>query len=146
MKITTLCVSLSILLIAFPALGEPVLTGTWCVFMSSAYSEGDPNPQDSPGFYEEMYPIEITAQITAAYGVLFYGQVDVGIEDTYFSGVLDGKTISMTHWDSVTRGELKKKGKKPLRIEFINNAFDESTRSGKTSIGEAVKGDCPVPE
>ena len=146
MKLTAVCVSLSILLVAFPALGEPDLTGTWCVSMSTAYSQGDPNPPNSPGFFEEEYEIEILEQENnALYGVLFHGQVDVGTEFTFFSGVLDGDDISMTHWDSVTRGKLKEKKNKPHEISFINNAFDADYRSGKTAVGIAVKGNCPLP-
>lgn len=143
MKLATLFMSLSIMLIALPmSVQSADLVGEWCVSMSTAFSEGTVDP---PGFFEEEYEIEIIAQVDGAYGVLFYGQVWVGIEYTYFSGVLDGDEISMTHWDSVTRGKLKQKKDKPLQINFINNAFDSDDRSGKTSIGIVVKGTCPQP-
>ena len=140
MKLTTYFVSLLILFIAIPACAQPNLTGIWCVSMSSAYSQGTTG---TPGFSEEEYEIEFLAQKdNASYGIIFYGQVDVGSEYTYFSGVLDGHKISMTHWDSVTRGTLKKK-KKTLEISFINNAFEAKDRRAKTSIGVALKGNCP---
>ena len=146
MKFTTLFVTLSILLIALPVLGQPDLTGPWCVSMSVAYSEG--NDTTLIFFIDEQYEIVIDAQNdTSPYGIPFYGHVDVGGgEITYFSGVLDDNTISMTHWDSVTRGILKEKGNNPLQMNFINNAFDADNRSGKTSVGIAVKGACEVPE
>ena len=141
MKPTPFIVSLSILFLAIPAFGQPDLTGIWCVSMSSAYSQGTTGV---PGFFEEEYEIEFISQKdNASYGILFYGQVDVGSEYTYFSGVLDGDNISMTHWDSVTRGTLKQKKNKPLEISFINNAFNAKDRGGKTSIGVAIKGNCP---
>jgi hypothetical protein len=142
MKLITLFVSLSIfLLFALPASGAPDLVGTWCVSMSSAYSQGT---YGSAGFWEEEYEIEFMAQTEGEFGTLFYGQVEVlpNVEWTYFSGVLDGDEISMTHWDSVTRGKIKEK-KGNIKINFVNNAFDDDDRRGKTSIGIAVKGSCP---
>ncbi len=110
--------------------------------MSSAYSAGTFGEAD---YDEEEYEIEFVDQEEADYGVLFYGRVDVGGgEFTYFSGVLDGEEISLTHWDSVTRGKLPKvKKDQPLQINFVNNAFNADDRSGKTAIGVAIKGNCP---
>lgn len=143
MKLKTLFVILPILLFALPVLGQPDLRGPWCVSMSVANSDGTVTPADF--FINEDYEIVIDEQNdTSPYGVPFYGHVDVGGgETTYFSGVLDDTTISMTHWDSVTRGTLKKKNNKPMQINFINNAFDADNRSGKTSVGVAVQGICP---
>lgn len=147
MKLTNLFAAVSLLFVAVPVFGQPDLTGTWCVFMSAAYSEGSPNI-GTEKFYDETYEIEIDEQdASSPYGLLFYGSVDVGGgETTYFSGVLEDQTISMTHWDSVTRGTLKQKGSNPMQIEFINNAFNEDFRSSKTSVGVAVHGGCPLDE
>lgn len=148
MKKATLFLTLSLLLIAAPAFGQPDLIGTWCVYMSEAVSDSD----KGLGILHEAIPVEfeITDQDDYTYGTLFRGFVYHGVDENgvaeygYFSGVLDDKSnISITHWDSVTRGKLIKKGKHPLKIEFINNAFDADNRGAKTAIGEAIEGPCP---
>lgn len=149
MKLTNLFVSLSILLLATPVSGQTQIKGEWCVSMSTAYSQGTNTLGDvvyssMPYFQEEEYEIVIDKQDNnSPYGTPFYGHVDVGAgEITYFSGVLDGQAISMTHWDSVTRGILVMDKNKAVQINFINNAFDADWRRGKTSVGVAIKGTC----
>jgi len=122
------------LLAASMASGAVDLTGTWCVDLTSNYSQG---LSSTPVLdQEEVYEIVIDAQ--GATG--FYGHVDVGTEFTYFSGIIDGKDVYFTHWDSITTGRLGKNG---TEISFVNQAFDADDRSAKTSIGLASKGACP---
>lgn len=146
MKLTTVFVSLSLMLISLPIPCQSAdLIGTWCVSMSAAYSTYPSNGYYVvPSFVEEETEIVINYQEELDYGTLFAGYVVVGENEwNGFSGVLDGDEISMTHWDSVTRGKLKEKKDSPLRITFINNAFKATDRIGKTSIGAAIKGECP---
>ena len=98
--------------------------------MSSVYSEQE---YAEASFSEEPNAvIEIIGQKDYTYGNLFHGYVDhENNERGYFSGVLDGKIISFTHWDSVTRGTLIQKGNKPLEIHFINNAFFADERGSR---------------
>ena len=145
MKKLTLLVTLSFLLIAIPSFGQD-LVGTWCVYMSEAVSaQGQYCTPDADGSFGEAPPEEIviTDQDDFIYGTLFRGYVDHGGgECGYFSGVLDGKTISITHWDSVTRGTFKQKGNNPPEIYFINNAFPPQTRTKKVleALNEAEDG------
>jgi hypothetical protein len=145
MKKITLFLALSFILIAFPAFGQD-LVGTWCVYMSEAVSaQSQSCTPSSDGSFSDATPeeIEITDQDDYAYGILFRGFVAHGNgECGYFSGVLDGNTISITHWDSVTRGTFTQKGNKPPEIHFINNAFDADNRGSKTAIGVAIKEPC----
>ena len=157
MKKTVLFLTLSLFFIAGSAFAQTDLTGTWCVSMSEAYSASGSEPPAQPhdpvldgSYVEAQYEIVIDSQDDSSpFGILFFGHVNIYdvnnvlTEVTYFSGVLDGKDISMTSWDSVTRGLLKQKGNNPMEIHFINNAFDADNRSSKTSIGVAIKGECP---
>jgi len=149
MKNFTFFVTLSLLLIAGPAFGQPDLTGTWCIYTSEANSGGEFDVPPAGNFSEpDPYEIVIDEQDDSyTHGSLFYGHV---VHDSnppppeygFFSGVLDGRRISMTHWDSVTRGTLRQRINRPLRIHFINNAFDAKNRIAKTAIGVAIKRNC----
>ncbi len=94
--------------------------------MSSVESQGQSaTPIDEGGeFVEEPeYTLVIQDQQDLLYGTLFYGYVDVGTDVNGFSGAIEGKSITMTAWDSVTWGDLVVKGNKPMEIHFSNNAF-----------------------
>jgi len=136
MKKTTIFLS-TLMLSTLPLAASAFdLVGTWCVDMHSNYSQGTTLPAELD--VHERYDIEIQDQGKSG----FYGRVwaDPPGEYTYFSGVLDGKDIYFTHWDSATTGRLGKGGKE---ITFVNQAFDADDRSAKTSIGLATKGMCP---
>lgn len=150
MKLTTLFAVLTILLFSSFAFAID-LTGVWCGPLKTAISSGledadnnDP-PVPTPASFETTGQvwINILDQRNTNYGVLFYGYSDENkIDETGFSGVWDGESISFTHHDSVTRGTLKEYKKKPLQIIFINNVFDRKNRVGKTSVGVAEQGAC----
>ena len=133
MKNLTVFVTLFLLLVAGTAFGGPNLDGTWCVQMEYMESDGTTGPEE--------YNIEIYMEPGDR---LFYGKVpEVCVTDPdscWFSGVLNGRDVYFTHWDSVTTGKLTGNGK---TIRFVNQAWDADPRSSKTSIGRATKGSCP---
>jgi len=150
MKFITLIACLTILLISKLAFAVD-LTGVWCGHLKTAISTGledadnSDNPVPTPASFETTGQvwINILEQQITNYGILFYGYSDPDkIDETGFSGVWDGQSISITHHDSVTRGTLQAKKNKPMEIYFINNVFDRKNRVGKTSVGVAQQGDC----
>lgn len=143
LTLLTLPVALTILLVAYPVYSWD-LEGDWCVSMSSVESQGQTTSSGKGKFEEEDYTLVIQEQEDRPHGTLFYGYVEVAPgEFNGFSGAIDGKSITMTAWDSVTWGDLVVKGNHPMEIHFSNNAFREDLKVGKTALGIAYQGGCP---
>lgn len=143
MKKILFIIVLSFFLIGNAAFGAD-LVGTWSIQSDCArignHWVGDywnnPGTDDPTGIYtNEPHQIVITDQdpVTG----LFKGySCDAEVPNTYFYGVIDGKTLHITHWDSVTFGKLKGNDS----IKFISQNQQKNPESAPgTCIGTATK-------
>ena len=142
MKKLLFLIVLPLLLMTNTALGEPDLVGIWSIDMYYIYSDGSYGHETPP------YEITIDTQVGNRFsGCVWDGGSTLPERGQYFSGVVDGKNIYITHWDSISIGTVNKKG---THMEVVNQAFDADDRTSKTSIGTGTKLDepwdpCPVP-
>ena len=143
MKKTYVLIALPLLLIAKSALGQPNVLGEWSVKQLYIHSNGD--------YGDVTETIMIDFQVGNRFsGCVWNGDLsDPPERGEYFSGVIVGRRIYITHWDSITRGRVSGNG---MRMWGINHAFDPEPedRTSKTSIARATKVDeayseCPKP-
>ena len=147
-KLLIVCFSLILLFTSSLALGEMNLVGTWetdgvCLEigdLNDVDSYGNPKGNDNPtGDGVISIHSEYIVIVWQDEG-LFKGYVcDVEHPSGIFFGTIDGKSFTMTQWDAIVQGKLKKTGNKFIMSYTSQHALKNPTSAPGTCIGQAIK-------
>lgn len=129
-KIFALCILSLFLFTSIVMGGETNLDGCWDVDISSITSDG------VKGFEHNVIKIMQDPGDNRFHG--FVSNLPEIEEGRNFSGVVNGKELYITHWDSLSKATLR--GKKD-EFSGINQALDSDNRASQTSTAIVIKFD-----